>query len=71
MIRKQGATLGFLSTSWVDYALGMHICGGSRVFYQCWICENAVCAPLFCSARDIVCIYIFSVVLALQSPLAR
>ena len=33
--------------------------------------ENAVCAPLFCSARDIVCNYIFSVVLALQSPLAR
>ena len=53
MVGKQGATLGFLSTSWVGYL------------------ENAVCAPLFCSARDIVCIYIFSVVLALQSPLAQ
>ena len=54
MIGKQGATLGFLSTSWVGYL------------------ENAVCAPLFCSARDIVCIiFFFSVVLALQTPLAR
>ena len=56
MIGKQGATVG--------PGVRKHILGRLSVtvvahvfFARCLICENAVCAPLFCPARDIVCIF--------------
>ena len=57
MIGKQGAALGFLATSWVGNALGMRPVVAHTFSL---ICENTVCAPLFCPARDIVCIFFLS-----------
>ena len=70
MIGKQGATLGFLTTTLVDYALRMRCVLMFFFFFLMLIHENAVvCPPSFLDGSR-PCVCIISVVLAFLIPIA-